>query len=172
MSRVDGDRGQQGIYFALVVCGGRFAGSAIDLVPAEHSHPGRAKGGKKLLGPALILFGDEAVHGGIDDGQGLLERGAVGIQLGVAVLNALQDASDADFNELVEVAACNGEELNALEQGIRLVLSFLEYPAVKAQPGFVPAEEEALRLTLNIGQDLRWAALSAQVYITAIQQGC
>ena len=67
-----------------------------------------------------------------------------GMGLADAVLDALQDAGDADLDELVEIAGGDGEELDALEQGIALVLSLFEDAAVEAEPGVVAIEEELL----------------------------
>ena len=49
-------------------------------------------------------------------------------------LNLLQDAGDADLDELVQVAGRDGEELHALKQRVRDIVSLFEYPAVELKP--------------------------------------
>ena len=62
-----------------------------------------------------------------------------------AFFEALQDAGDADLDELVEVAGGDGEELDALEQGIGGVVGFFEDAAVELQPALVAIDETAAR---------------------------
>ena len=47
----------------------------------------------------------------------------------------LQEAGDADFEELVEVAGGDGKELHALQQRIAFILGFLQHTPVERQPG-------------------------------------
>lgn len=154
MSGVDSDWRQQRINFALEVSGGSLAGRVIRVVPAQDAHPGGAESGQELLVPALVLLGDKAVHHGVHDGQRLLEGGAVGVELGVAVLNPLEHSSQADFDEFVQIAGGNGQELGSFEKGIGFVLGFFEHPTVEVQPGFVSGEKEALLRALRSGHKL------------------
>ena len=80
------------------------------------------------------------------DIQGLARESAIEARLGVAVFNALHDAGDANLDKFIQIAGGNGQELNPLQQGIVLILGFFEDTAVKAQPRFVAADKETLRV--------------------------
>ncbi len=60
-----------------------------------------------------------------------------------AFFEALQDAGDADLDELIEVAGGDGEELDALEQGIGGVVGLFEDAAVELKPALVAIDEAA-----------------------------
>jgi hypothetical protein len=111
----------------------------------------------------VVLPVDEEVHVLGDGGKGLLEGDAVGAKVGVAVFDALQDAGDADLDELVEIAGGDGEELDPLEEGIGFVLGLFEDAAVKAEPGFIPAKEEILLGILCV-RHIKAGALNPHVY--------
>ena len=145
MGGVDGDGREQRIDFALVIVGGEFARVGVHLVPGEDANAGFAHGGQQLLIPAAVLVGDEALGLVLHGVERFAEGGAVGRRFVVAVFNALQDAGDANLEELVEIAGGDGEEFDALEQRVGGVLGFFQHTAVEAQPGFVAAEEKALR---------------------------
>ena len=78
-------------------------------------------------------------------------RQAIRPGLVVAVLNALHDAGDADFYELVEVGGGDREKLDPLEQGIAEIFGLLQDPPVESQPGLIAAEKELLSLWLSCG---------------------
>jgi hypothetical protein len=141
---VMGDGGEEGVDFALVVIGGKLTRILVHLVPGKDADFGGAHGGEKVLVPAAILVGDEALGIVLEDVEGLAEGSAVGRGFVIAVFNALEDAGDADLEELVEIAGGDGEEFDAFEQGIGGVLGFFEHAPVKAEPGFVAAQEKAL----------------------------
>jgi len=60
-----------------------------------------------------------------------------------ALFKALQDAGDADLDELIEIAGGDGEELYALEQGIGGVVGFFKDAAVELEPTLVAIDESA-----------------------------
>jgi hypothetical protein len=60
-----------------------------------------------------------------------------------AFLEALQDAGDADLDELIKVAGSDGEKFNALEQGVGGVVGFFEDAAVELEPALVAIDEPA-----------------------------
>jgi hypothetical protein len=76
-----------------------------------------------------------------DGGQGVLQRHAVRSRLGIAVFNPLQDAGDANLDELVQIAGRDGQKLHPLEERIGLVLGLLQHAAIEAEPRLVPAEK-------------------------------
>ena len=45
------------------------------------------------------------------------------------------------FDKLIEIACCNGKELDTLQQGVALVLRLFQHTPVKAKPTFVAIEE-------------------------------
>jgi hypothetical protein len=53
----------------------------------------------------------------------------------------LQQTRDAHFNEFVQVAGRDGQELGALEYRILRVESLLQYPVIELQPGKMAVEE-------------------------------
>ena len=55
-----------------------------------------------------------------------LPEAAVGSRLALSMLHLLQQAGDAHFHELVQVARRNREEFHALEQGIARVVRFFQ----------------------------------------------
>src|ERR1700761_308645 len=67
-----------------------------------------------------------------------------GLRKIVAVFDPLQEACDSDLYKLIQVAGRDCQKLNAFQQGIALVLCFLEYPLVEPHPGLVAAEKESL----------------------------
>ena len=102
--------------------------------------------GEQLLVPAVVLCGDKGVDFGGEGGEGFVGAEAVEAGLAVAVLDALHEAGLADFDVLVEVGAGDGEELDALQQGIGGVFGFFKDAAVELHPGVVAAVEELLFL--------------------------
>ena len=83
---------------------------------------------------------------GGEGGEGFVGAQAVVAGFAVAVFNALHEAGLADFDVFVEVGAGDGEELDALEQGIGRVLGFFQDAAIELHPGVVAAVEELLFL--------------------------
>jgi len=81
--------------------------------------------------------------------EDLFRRAAIWARLVVSLFHLLQKTRHAHLDELVQVARCDGDELYALEQGVRRVPSFLENALVELHPGEVTIEEE--RLVGNAG---------------------
>jgi len=104
-------------------------------------------GGEELAVPAIVL--------GADDSWMILLRRSRRCsrvrppssgrwRLIEAVLNALEQAGDADLDEFVQVAGGDSEKFDAFEEGVGGVLGFFEDALVEAHPGLVAAEEEVL----------------------------
>jgi len=123
------------VELALAVAGDESLGRGIELVQAQHANPLLHQRGTQLLVPAAVL----ALHRLVDEAGervALLDgRHAVRTGLGVAVLDALQQARHPDFEEFVEVRGGDGEELDPLQQRVALVLGLLQHPLVEGQPG-------------------------------------
>ena len=64
-----------------------------------------------------------------------LRRQAADVVVLDAALDEVFEAGDADHEELVEVGAADGDEAQALEQGIVLAGGFAQHALVEAQPG-------------------------------------
>ncbi len=84
------------------------------------------------------------------DIQGLSRSQTIKARFGVAVFNALHDAGNANLDKLIQIAGGDGEELDPFEQGIFRILGFFEDAAIKAQPRFVAADKETLRILAHI----------------------
>lgn len=92
---------------------------------------------EELLVPADVLVADKNFDAFGEAVEALLLGDAIvywADGLVVAVFNALQDSGHADFDEFVEVAGGDGEELYALKERIGVVLGFFKDAAVEAQP--------------------------------------
>jgi hypothetical protein len=137
--------GEQRIDFALVILRGKFPRVGVHLIPAEDANAGLAHGGQKFLIPAAVLVGHKSLRFVLHGVEGFTEGRAVGRSFVVAVFNALQNAGNANLEELVEIAGGDGEKLDPLEERVGGIFGFFQNPAIKTQPGFVAAEEKALR---------------------------
>ena len=73
-------------------------------------------------------------HALADRGELVLGGPAVGRQRGLARLDLLAQAGDADLEELVEVAREDREELDPLEQRVALVACLVQHARVEFQP--------------------------------------
>ena len=84
--------------------------------------------------PLALLFVDEPVHLGLDLGELLPRRAAVGRRI-VDPLKLLPlQAGDADHEEFVEIAPRNRQEAQPLEQGMRRIARLLHHPPVEGEP--------------------------------------
>jgi hypothetical protein len=64
----------------------------------------------------------------------LLRRSTVRTGLGLPILNTLKQAADADFEEFIQIASGNGEELHALQKRIARILGFLKHTSIEREP--------------------------------------
>jgi hypothetical protein len=142
---VDGDWGEQGVDFGLVVVGGVRALVVVQLSPGEDVDTVATEVGEKLIVPAGVLGGDEIVDVAAEVVQRLGQSSSVLTALVVTLFKSLENGSEADFVEFVEVAGRDSEELHSLEQRIAFVLSFLQDAAIKGQPRLVAVEVSILQ---------------------------
>ena len=150
MGRVDGDWREQGVDFGVVEVDRKGLLPVRQLRPGEDADSGVLQRGQQLLSPATVLCSHKLLHLHADAVEQLLRAHAALVALGGhAVFDPLQDAGDADFDKLIEVAARDGEELDALEKGVGVVLRFLEDASVEAHPAFVATEEAERRFRLR-----------------------
>jgi len=116
-------------------------------LPAKHANAAGAELRQQEIVPAAVLLGDEELQVFFDGGQRFLGGQAIESGFSVAVLNTLQDASETDFDEFVQVAGGNGEELDALQQGIGGVFSLFKDTAIELHPRVVASVKELLFLS-------------------------
>ena len=116
--------------------------------------------------PAGVLGLDEVRQKDGEAIETLLRREAAFVRrlrLADAVFDALQDAGDTNFDELVEIASGDGEELYALKQRVGGILRFFEDALVEVQPGFVAREEEGIYRVLGERRGFGCGAFSRSI---------
>ena len=74
--------------------------------------------GKEFVVPDSVLIVDEDVHRGGNLRQFFFGGEAVGADFARAVFDLLEEAGNADFDEFIQVVGGDGQELDALEQGL------------------------------------------------------
>ncbi len=131
---IDGDGREERIDLALVKGGGVGAAFVGQILPAQYANAAGAKLRQQEFVPAAVLLGDKKLQVFFDGGQRLLGGQAVESGFPVAILNALQDAGEADFDEFVQVAGGNGQKLDPFEQGVTGIFCFFQHAAIEAQP--------------------------------------
>ncbi len=89
----------------------------------------------------------------------------------LTLLQLLQNAGNPDLYELVEVACCDREELDPLQQGIFEVLSLFEDPVVEEQPAFFAIKVVTLRALRRVTR-LRPSGLSCRGTSTGNRSVC
>jgi hypothetical protein len=144
---VDGNGGQERVDLFMEELGGVGAVGREHLLPVDEADVGLGEGGDEALIPAGGLVEGELVHAVAEAIDALLggEAPFVGnLWEAFAVFELLEDAGDADLDELIEVAGGDGEELDALEEGIGGVGGFFEDAAIELEPGLVAVDETAL----------------------------
>ena len=90
--------------------------------------------------PEVVLAGNKLVQQAGQLRALLSRRQPVRTGVIVAVFNPLQQAGNAHLEKLVEIARRNRQELYPLQQGIGIVLRFLQHPAVELQPREITVE--------------------------------
>ncbi len=129
MGRVNRDRGQKRIDLALKVVLGKGPRFLVELFPLQQPDTVFAQLGQQVLVPAAVLRSHKRVNLGGQHGEGFVGAQAVVAGLAIAVFDALHEAGLADFDVLIEVRAGNGQEFDALQQGIGRVPRLLPIPA-------------------------------------------
>ena len=96
---------------------------------------------------AVVLGGDEVVYFGGESLEGLVWTESVIAGFAISVLDALHEASLANFDVFIEVGGGDCQELDALEQRVGGVFCLFQYPAIELHPGVVASVEELLFLS-------------------------
>src|SRR5665213_2735455 len=99
MRRINRDRSEQRIDFTAIEAHGIIALFVLEVLPRKHANPGLSESGQEMLVPTGILFGDKRVGPDSERIERLLRGHQVWARLVIAILNALQNASNADFKK-------------------------------------------------------------------------
>ncbi len=104
--------------------------------------------------PALLLLVGQLGHEAVDAVE-LLCRGQTVLARRIDAGDHLAaQARHAHHVEFIEVGGRDGQEPQALQQRMPLVLRLLEHPAVEMEPGEFAVEEPARTVSGNAGVDL------------------
>ena len=103
MRRIDGDRREQRVHFALKIIFRKGAGFSVQLLPVEQPNALLAQFRQQLLVPAVVLGGYKGVNLRGKRRQRLVRPEAVEAGLAIAVFNALHEPGLADLNIFVEI---------------------------------------------------------------------
>ena len=118
-----------------------FAGLGPKLIEIADADRFIGKRGDKFFAPAVVLVLHERVDPLDQLGENFVLRAAVGAGVAVSLLDLLQEAGEADLDELVEIARGDGQEFHALEERIRRIARFFENALVELQPREVAIQE-------------------------------
>jgi hypothetical protein len=143
MRRVEGYRGEERIDLLLEKFDGEFAVGLAELLPLQHADASALEFGDEAVIPAGTLILVELMEALTDMLQALFLSKSTWIEgLGQtkALFKLLEDAGDADLNELVEVAGGDGEELYALEEWVGGVVGLFEDAAIELEPALVATD--------------------------------
>jgi len=110
--------------------------------------------GLEVLAPAPVELVNQQQHAPTHRPEHLGWRPAVGAALRLAALRLLLDLllepGHAHLEKLVQIRAGNAEELQALEQGILLILCLLEHALVELQPAQLAVQVTVMRCQFHI----------------------
>ena len=134
MRGIDGDGREQRIQLPLAIVGDKRALLRREVPHSHHADAFAREFRPQRKIPAAILVAHKFVRElGYQLGF-LLRSAAVGTDVGLAVFNALDQATDADLEELIEIARRDSKKLHPLQEGIARVLGLLEHTAIERQP--------------------------------------
>ena len=91
--------------------------------------------------PFALLFVDKPVHLGLDLGELLPRRAAVGRRIVYSLKLLPFQPGDANHEKLVEIATRNRQEAQSFEQGMRRIARLLHHPPVEGEPRQFAVEE-------------------------------
>src|SRR4029453_13632017 len=100
--------------------------------------------GAEDVDEASVLLLDELAHASRHRGHDLDGGEAVGADRVITGPDEALEPRHPHHVELVEIGAEDGEELDALEQGHRLVLRFLQHAPIELEPGKMAVDEQGL----------------------------
>ena len=139
-------RSEERVDLLLEKLDGELAIGFAELLPADEADAGALEFGNEMVVPGGALILDELMEARANAFHALVLGEAASVsELGnaEAFFKALQDACNADLDELIEVASGDGEELDAFEQRIGGVVGFFQDAAVELKPALVAIDEAA-----------------------------
>ena len=98
-------------------------------------------------------------------------RQAVGGRLGDAGLDLLLEAGDAHHEELVQVRAQDGEELDALEQRVARVARLLEHAGLELEQAELAVDVEAGVFQFLLAVDAAQPVVDLGRWLLSLDQG-
>ena len=116
-----------------------------------------------------VLLGDQPMGATTDGAQLFGQRHLIGPGLAGAKGHLLLEASDANFEELVEVAARDAQELEPLKQWIAVVLGLFEHAPVKLQQAQLAIDVEfgvADRQRVRVQRRWGWSTLHGEQWVS------
>src|SRR5580765_2905492 len=140
MPRIDGERCQDGEQRPPEVLVEEAALLRVQVVGPQDPDAFGGEQGLNLVEKTPVLGADQLVDARGDRGQRLARAEPVRSRGGLTHPRLSLEPGDADHEELVQVRAEDGKELDALEQRDRRVLGLLEDPAVELEPGQLPVD--------------------------------
>ena len=139
---VERDGGEDGKDLAGEVLGEEMIGLRRKLRRREQAHPRPVQVREHVAEQRPVLARHHVVAAGRDGGELLAGAHRVGAALLHVSDQLLLEAGDADHEELVEVGAGDGEELQPLERGNAGIEAFLQHALVERQPGQLAIDEK------------------------------
>jgi hypothetical protein len=107
------------------------------------------EGWDEFVAPAAAEIGVHLQDALADGAEGFGGGASVDAAFDDVAFDLLFEAGDADFEELVEVGAGDGEELDAFEEWVGGVERFVEDALVEREPAEFAAEEVICRESLH-----------------------
>jgi hypothetical protein len=123
---------------------GKVAVCFADVLPAHNADASTLELRDEAFFPAGGLIIGELVETVAEAIQALVLSETAFVDLlrqAQALFESLQDTRDTDFNEFIEIAGRNGQELDALEQWICGVVGLFEDAAIELKPALIAIEE-------------------------------
>src|SRR5712672_2021604 len=139
MGGIDRYWGKQRIQFLLAVLVDKTSSFGVQFVQAEDANAMLGQRRTQHV-PALILIVHEIVGEPRQSIAFFSQCETIGSSLVVAVLDLLHHGGHANLKKLVEIIGRDGEKLQALQERVFLILSFLKHTAIECEPGSVAVE--------------------------------
>ena len=121
-------------------------GRRIPVLRIEHVDASLAERWQQHIVEAGVLIAHQILGACVDGGELLREPQTVGAGLDRAELQQLFETGDADFEELIQIAGGDTQEIQPLEQRHPQVEALRQHPLVELQRGYL-AIDVVLRLT-------------------------
>jgi len=131
---VDGEGGENGKDIALEELTGPGGLAFVELLNGAEVNAFLGKGGEEGFVQKLVLVGNHSQDAGADGGENFGGAEAIGTVNIASVVDELFEGGDADFEELVQVRADDGEEFEPFEEGLGRILSLFENALIKLKP--------------------------------------